>query len=168
MTLERIKGWYNRTLNEIYTFNEVEYLTTWVLLINSPMWIWNWGQFLWNFEAKFLERSIYGDKPAWPLKHGFFFMNTLWKGCVWVLCKRRSSRLRVTLVESESYSLCRSSSWKTRLFIPNCIETFNVTSETIFKNSSGIVGTLVGNQHEVVSLNIKSYINTKFIFSARI
>lgn len=60
---------------------------TWVLFIDSHMWLWNLGQFLWNCEAEFLEPSLNRDTRVGSLKH-ILLEYTLKKCCVGVWCLR--------------------------------------------------------------------------------
>ena len=99
-----------------------EYLATGVLLIDSPMWMWKWGRFLWNFEADFLKRSLYWDTRAGPLMHELLRIHLMKRLCVglmseiefkttshscwiwiWILLTMQRFKSRDTFVYARSY-----------------------------------------------------------------
>ena len=72
-----------------------------------------------KFWAKFLERSLYWDRRAWPLTHGLLItpLKRLLRGTMLEI----EFKTTVTLVKSKSYSLRRGSNRKIPLFMLNLI-----------------------------------------------
>lgn len=71
--------------------------------------------------------------------HGLFRIHLMKRLCVGLMSEIEF-KTTVTLVESESYSLCKGSSRKTPLFMHNLIEASDAILESIFKFKWGIVG----------------------------